>query len=341
MFIWEFIVTIIIAFLLVTAIWLWFRFVIKEKAKKEVTELAEKKTPLRKKMKFKKTRKRECFLQIDEINKQIAEKEGYIRRSKRDKIILSIAVVILCFYGFTVYVISSSKNTAKTLSNNSTLTGTIAGDRMELASESSQTLTTAALPTNTPALTYPPTPTYTPVPTPTPIPTYIPLPSLGPSFIEEGETLYGDLTTYLGMTAEEVIRKIGKPYKYTYHLQNLERGDTGGIWFDDDVFFAFNNSEETLDMSCEVYMIWVGSDSGIAKNIGSGLDASLSGNELAEKLGAFYSGAYENMSEGGVSAAAKCGEFFYSFSWSGEFASYDPDTPPELIYIYKIQDNQK
>jgi len=141
-------------------------------------------------------------------------------------------------------------------------------------------------PTNTPTPEPTSTPTPTPSPSPTPTPTNTPTPT--PAFPETGETKYGDLTQYIGMTAEEVIKLVGKPYKYEYTASEWSE-TTGKIWFDYDVSFDFVDSEPALDMSCEVYMVevhltyepWLG-DEGIGKkNIGNGLSSEIYQEEMS------------------------------------------------------------
>lgn len=194
-------------------------------------------------------------------------------------------------------------------------------------------------PTPTPEPTSTPTPTPTSTPTPTPVPTSTPTPSPTntptptPSFQEGGETIYGDLTQYLGMSAGDLIKKIGKHYQYNSHAQNMETGVTGGIWFDNDVYFAFCDSGKVLDLSCKVYMIWVGSDpgKGVAKNLGNGMNATMNYKELTKAAGTMTQPAYEDMLEGGTSAGTQKGGIYYKFTWySGNLNS-----PPEFITIFK------
>ena len=197
------------------------------------------------------------------------------------------------------------------------------------------TPTPTPLPTNTPTPTPEPTSTPTPTPaptsTPTPSPTNTPTPT--PSFQEGGETIYGDLTQYLGMSAGDLIKKIGKHYQYNSHAQNMETGVTGGIWFDNDVYFAFCDSGKVLDLSCKVYMIWVGSDpgKGVAKDLGNGMNATMNYKELTKAAGTMTQPAYEDMLEGGTSAGTQKGGIYYKFTWY----SGDLNTPPEFITIFK------
>ncbi len=205
--------------------------------------------------------------------------------------------------------------------------------------EPTPTPTPEPTPTPTPEPTSTPTPTPTSTPTPTPAPTSTPTPTPTntptptPSFQEGEETIYGDLTQYLGMSAGDLIKKIGKHYQYNSHAQNMETGVTGGIWFDNDVYFAFCDSGKVLDLSCKVYMIWVGSDpgQGVAKNLGNGLNATMNYKELTKAAGTMTQPAYEDMLEGGTSAGTQKGGIYYKFTWySGNLNS-----PPEFITIFK------
>lgn len=192
-------------------------------------------------------------------------------------------------------------------------------------------------PTDTPTPTPSPTSTPTPIPTPSPMPTYTPTPTPTPTFQEGGATKYGDLSSYIGMTAGEVASKVGKTYQYSSWSKNMEDGTTGGMWFDKDVLFAFSDSGKTLDMSKRVYMIQIQSNaaSGIAKNIGNGLNTTMNRDKLSNKIGGSFTAYYDAMN-GQNAATAKYNGYLYSFSWNGNVSN-----APNFITVSKIQQPTK
>lgn len=203
-------------------------------------------------------------------------------------------------------------------------------------------------PTNTPTPEPTSTPTPTPSPSPTPTPTNTPTPT--PAFPETGETRYGDLTQYIGMTAEEVIKRIGKPYQYRYD-PNKKDHTTGGLSFDNDVTFVFNDSYTTLDMSCKVYMVQIRlhiepwdpidgeeMDRILMKDIGNGLSTHINSPdlknnpELSETLEDEIENNWELMTH---RFTFQSGAFQYSFVWGYVDFRYNEKLPPEFISIIK------
>lgn len=142
------------------------------------------------------------------------------------------------------------------------------------------------------------------------------------------------MTQYLGMTAGELISKVGKEYQYYYRGRNMETGITGNLWFDDDVCFGFSDSGKTLDMSCRVYMVIIASDYGvgIAKNLGNGLSAKMDGFTLKSYFGN-NANTYENMLDGCISMNAVYKGFFYALDWSKAQNVNDIGVPPDYITI--------
>ncbi len=199
------------------------------------------------------------------------------------------------------------------------------------------TCTPTADPTNTPT----PTPSPSPTPTPTNAPTSIPKPT-PVGFQETGETMYGDLTDYIGMTAEEVIVKIGKPYRYEIWTDTKD-GATGAMSFDEDVSFVFYDSGLILNTACVIGSVHIHVhcastwESGIihCKNIGNGLTTYIS------NTGLFMTQGIKDVLEYEEDAAnpwhmwfkAQYGGYQYLFGWGVDDARYDFGEPPAFISI--------
>ncbi|MBO4696787.1 MAG: hypothetical protein J5643_05855 [Lachnospiraceae bacterium] len=145
--------------------------------------------------------------------------------------------------------------------------------------------------TATPTHTVTPTPTATPAPTeePTPEPTEEPTPepTPEPELAEPGEIKYGDLTQYLGLTAGEIIGKIGRDYQFRHWGKEYDMsfGTSGGFTFDANVIFYFEDSSEKYDPSYVVTIIEINDEETDPHNIGNGMNSCMKWKEIKAKAG--------------------------------------------------------
>ena len=270
--------------------------------------------------------------QTEDPSRIVAEMDETLRSIRVKMILLLLAIVIMGAIGYVLYKLYESNGPDKNDAKVPTITSSGDVNERTQIDASTPSSTPTATPTLTPILTLSPTPTLTLTATPTP--TYSPsLP-----FQEEGEIMYGDLTMYIGMTAGEVISRIGKPYTYQA-IEDFETGSTGGLWFDKDVMFTFCDSEDTLDKSCKVYMVWVQNPSGnekVAKNIGNGMNSTMNSETLDFASGFSLAQFQKNRLNGGVVARIQCEEILYDFYWGLGDAPYSLDEAPELIIILQV-----
>ena len=232
-------------------------------------------------------------------------------------------------------------------------TGSGKAERRETKKTSSGDVTATATPTSEPAATDAPTPeptatetptpeptatsTPTPEPTPTetptpePTPTETPAPTPEPEFPEVGDTKYGDVTQYFGMTLGDLIDKIGKPYQFAA-WDDLHYGTTGGIYFDGGVIFQFSDNGETVEesLSSKVTMIDVYHGEGERRNLGNGLDTDMDLDDLRVFFGSSFE-PREWMLFSGYGTEGTLHGYRYIFTWEED----DYSVPPGLVQILK------
>ena len=184
---------------------------------------------------------------------------------------------------------------------------------------------------------YSPTPTIEELPTPTSKPDDTPTPTpLSP--YDEGESiLHDDLTYYLNTPIGDLIEEVGREYLYQYWEMDYYTGTTGGLFFDDDYsMFMFEDSEETLDPSCEIAVIAVyqSKDMLVSRCIGRDVYTDMSYDGLMKSTRNRLKFSEPGIEYDYYSAYGVCRGYRYLFIW------YDSDpressNAPDVSYVTK------